>query len=75
MIWSHFIHIIVMWRKRKIKEMVVWNGNKNKKTPERAKMKKEKKEKKEMEWPQRGWIKKRVRSLGWKTQKFTPGRL
>ena len=35
--------------KKKIKEMVVWNGNENEKTLERAKMKR--KEKKEMKWP------------------------
>ena len=28
-----------------------------------------------MKWPQRGWIKKGVRSLWWKTQNFTPRRL
>ena len=54
MIWLHFIRIMVMWRKRKIKEMVVWNGNKNKKTPERAKMKKEKKKKKKWNDPKEG---------------------
>ena len=37
--------------------------------------KKNEKEKWEMKWPQRGQIKKEVRFLGWKTQKFTSGRL
>ena len=39
MMWLHFIYIMVVWRKRNIKEMVVWNGNENENTPKRAKMK------------------------------------
>ena len=62
MILLHFICIMVMWRKRKIEEMVVWNGNENEMTPKRAKIKR--KEKWEMEGPQRGQIKKGVRFLG-----------
>ena len=69
----YFICIMVMWKKRKIEEMVVWNENENKMTSKRAKMKR--KEKWEMEWTQKGRIKKGVRSLGWKTPKFTPRRL
>ena len=45
------------------------------KRPRRGQKWKNKNKNKKMEWPQRGWIKKRVRSLGWKTQKFTSGRL
>ena len=59
--------------KEKNKEMVVWNGNENEKAPKMAKMKWKKKW--EMEEPQRGRIKKRVRSLRWKTQKFISRRL
>ena len=44
------------------------------KDPGEGKNEKKRKEK-EMKWHQRGRIKKEVRSLGWKTQKFTPGRL
>ena len=43
MMWLHFICIMVVWRKRKIKELVVWNENKNEKTLEMAKMKRKKK--------------------------------
>ena len=73
MIWLHFIWIMVVWRKRKIEEMVMRNRNENEKTLKRAKMKR--KEKWEMEWTQKGRIKKGVRSLGWKIPKFTPIRL
>ena len=67
------IHHGCMKKKKKIEEMFVWNENENEKTPERAKMNRN--EKWEIEGPQKGRIKKGVRSLWWKTQKFTLERL
>ena len=49
MSWLHFICIMIVWRKRKILKIIMWNGNENEKTPKMAKMKR--KEKWEMEGP------------------------
>ena len=63
---------MVVWRKRKIGEMVVWNGNEKEKASEREKMKRKKRNdpregELRREWDPYG---ERLKSLPWKDFKW-----